>query len=193
MNMPLMNLELRVEADIVLARQRARQIAALLGFAQLDQARIATATSEIARNAVQYAGGGRVEFLVETAPAPGLLIRILERGPGINDLQAILDGEYVSPTGLGLGIIGAKRLMDQFTIESGAGAGATVSMAKTLPNRTSGITPPEVARISAELARQCTRGITGGAPAAEPGTTQHPARAAPEPGRDRPDAQPRAR
>jgi anti-sigma regulatory factor (Ser/Thr protein kinase) len=53
-----MNLELRTEADIVLARQRARQIAALLGFAQLDQARIATATSEIARNAIQYGGGG---------------------------------------------------------------------------------------------------------------------------------------
>ena len=62
MNMPLMNLELRIEADIVLARQRARQIAALLGFAQLDQARISTATSEIVRNAIQYAGGGRVEF-----------------------------------------------------------------------------------------------------------------------------------
>jgi signal transduction histidine kinase len=159
MNMPLMNLELRVEADIVLARQRARQIAALLGFAQLDRARIATATSEIARNSIQYAGGGRVEFLVDTGPAPGLLIRVLERGPGINDLHAILEGEYVSPTGLGLGIIGAKRLMDQFAIESRAGAGATVSMAKILPNRTRPITPAEMARISAELARQAPKGL----------------------------------
>ena len=65
MNMPLMNLEVRLELDIVLARQRARQIAGLLGFAQLDQTRIATATSEIARNTLQYAGGGRVEFSVE--------------------------------------------------------------------------------------------------------------------------------
>jgi signal transduction histidine kinase/CheY-like chemotaxis protein len=159
MNMSLMNLELRMEADIVLARQRARQIAALLGFAQLDQARIATATSEIARNAVQYAGGGRVEFLVETGPPPGLLIRVLERGPGINDLHAILEGEYLSPTGLGLGIIGAKRLMDRFAIESGVGSGATVSMSKILPNRTNGITPPEMARISAELARQAPKGL----------------------------------
>ena len=59
--MPLINLEVRVEYDIVLARQRARQIAALLGFGLLDQTRIATATSEIARNSVQYGGGGRVE------------------------------------------------------------------------------------------------------------------------------------
>jgi signal transduction histidine kinase/CheY-like chemotaxis protein len=159
MNMPLLNLELRIEADIVLARQRARQIAALLGFAQLDQVRIATATSEIARNAIQYAGGGRVEFLVEAGPAPGLLIRVLERGSGINDLQAILEGEYISSTGLGLGIIGAKRLMDQFAIESRTGVGATVSMSKTLPNRTTGISPPEMARISAELARQAPKGL----------------------------------
>jgi signal transduction histidine kinase/CheY-like chemotaxis protein len=159
MNMPLINLELRIEADIVLARQRARQIAALLGFAHLDQARIATATSEIARNAIQYAGGGRVEFVVETGAAPKMLIRILERGPGINDLNAILEGEYISPTGLGLGIIGAKRLMDQFAVDTGAAAGATVSMSKTLPSRTSNITPQEIARLSAELARQAPSGL----------------------------------
>jgi signal transduction histidine kinase/CheY-like chemotaxis protein len=159
MNMPLINLELRIEADIVLARQRARQIAALLGFAHLDQARIATATSEIARNAIQYAGGGRVEFVVETGAAPKMLIRILERGPGINDLNAILEGEYISPTGLGLGIIGAKRLMDQFAVDTGAAAGATVSMSKTLPTRTSNITPQEIARLSAELARQAPSGL----------------------------------
>jgi signal transduction histidine kinase/CheY-like chemotaxis protein len=159
MNMPLINLELRIEADIVLARQRARQIAALLGFSHLDQARIATATSEIARNAIQYAGGGRVEFVVETGAAPKMLIRILERGPGINDLNAILEGEYISPTGLGLGIIGAKRLMDQFAVDTGAAAGATVSMSKTLPSRTSNITPQEIARLSAELARQAPSGL----------------------------------
>ncbi len=159
MNMPLLNLELRIEADIVLARQRARQIAGLLGFAQLDQARISTATSEIVRNAIQYAGGGRVEFHVQTGPAPGLLIRILERGPGISDLHAILEGDYVSPTGLGLGIVGAKRLMDRFAIESGPGAGAVVSMEKSLPNRTGTITPVEIARLSAELARRAPSGL----------------------------------
>src|ERR1700675_4392748 len=102
--MPLINLEVRVEYDIVLARQRARQIAALLGFTQLDQTRIATATSEIARNAVQYAGGGRVEFFIESASSPALVIRVRERGAGIKELQSILDGQYVSPSGLGIGI-----------------------------------------------------------------------------------------
>jgi signal transduction histidine kinase/CheY-like chemotaxis protein len=159
MNMPLLNLEVRLELDIVLARQRARQIAALLGFAQLDQTRIATATSEIARNTVQYAGGGRVEFAVESGSSPALLIRIRERGPGINDLHAILEGEYVSSTGLGLGINGAKRLMDRFAIESTPGAGATVSMAKTLPYRATGITAQELGRISAELAKHAPQGL----------------------------------
>ena len=133
MNLPLLNLEIRLEVDIVLARQRARQIAALLGFAPLDQTRIATATSEIARNAVKYAGGARLEFIVESGPAPAMMMRIRERGPGIPDLQAILDGEYESSSGLGLGIIGAKRLMDRFDIESTPGAGSSVVMAKNLP------------------------------------------------------------
>ena len=64
-------LDVRLEPDVVLARQRARQIAGLLGFAPLDQTRIATAVSEIARNAFQYAGGGRVEFQVRPEPSPG--------------------------------------------------------------------------------------------------------------------------
>jgi signal transduction histidine kinase len=153
-HIPLLNLEVHLELDIVLARQRARQIAGLLGFSQLDQTRIATATSEIARNAFQYAGGGRVEFLVESGPKPALLIRVRERGPGIRDLRAILDGQYVSSTGMGLGIVGAKRLMDRFAIESGPAAGAIVSMAKALPHRTAAPTPQEIARISADLARR---------------------------------------
>ncbi len=157
--MPLLKLEVRVEYDIVMARQRARQIAALLGFALLDQTRIATATSEIARNAVQYAGGGRVEFSVEGGSPPAFAIRVLERGPGIRDLQQILDGEYVSSSGLGLGIIGARRLMDRFAIESLPGAGASVLLAKSLPHRTIALTPQELGRISAELAKNAPQGL----------------------------------
>jgi signal transduction histidine kinase len=157
--MPLLNLEIRVEFDIVMARQRARQIAALLGFALLDQTRIATATSEIARNAVKYAGGGRVEFSVESGTTPAFVIRIRERGPGIKDLQQILDGQYVSSSGLGLGIAGARRLMDRFAIESLPGAGATVLLAKSLPNRTTALTPQELGRISSELARNAPQGL----------------------------------
>ena len=71
MSLPLLTLEIRLEPDVVLARQRARQIAGLLGFPPLDQTRIATAVSEIARNAFQYAGGGKVEFLVEPGRLAG--------------------------------------------------------------------------------------------------------------------------
>jgi signal transduction histidine kinase len=159
MSLPLLKLELRLEVDTVLARQRARQIAALLGFDQLDQTRIATATSEIARNALQYAGGGRVEFLVESGRRPAYLIKIWERGPGIKDLQTILDGRYVSTTGLGIGILGAKRLMDRFEIETTPSAGVIVSMAKNLPNRMMALAPQELARISAELARHAPKGL----------------------------------
>jgi signal transduction histidine kinase len=157
--MPLLNLDLRLEVDVVLARQRARQIAALLGFTQLDQTRIATATSEIARNALQYAGGGRVEYFVESQPAPALLIRVRERGMGFKNLERILDGDYVSSTGLGIGITGAKRLMDRFAIESTPGVGAAVSMAKNLPHRAAPLTPQELGRISADLARYAPQGL----------------------------------
>jgi signal transduction histidine kinase len=157
MSLPLLTLEVRLEPDIVLARQRARQIASLIGFAPLDQTRIATAISEIARNSFLYAGGGRVEFLLEPGPPPGFLIRVRERGPGIKDLQVILDGHYVSPTGLGLGILGSKRLMDRFEIESSE-TGSTVTMVKTL-NGHAAFSPKDLARISAELAQHKPQGL----------------------------------
>ncbi len=159
MSVSLLNIEVRLEADIVLARQRARQIAALLGFTQLDQTRIATATSEIVRNAVQYAGGGRVEFLLESNATQALLIRIRERGMGIKDLQTILDGQYDSPSGLGIGITGARRLMDRFEIESESGNGVVVVMGKFLPSRVNAISPQDLSRLSAELARHAPRGL----------------------------------
>jgi signal transduction histidine kinase/CheY-like chemotaxis protein len=158
MSLRLMTINVRHEPDVVLARQRARQIAGLMGFPPLDQTRIATAVSEISRNAFQYAGGGTVEFQVRSVPAPGLLIRVHERGPGIKDLQAILNARYESPTGLGVGILGAKRLMDRFEIESSEG-GVTVTMVKALPKRTAPMTSHELARISAELAQHAPQGL----------------------------------
>ncbi len=159
MTVRLLALDIRQEPDVVLARQRARQIAGLLGFPHLDQTRIATATSEIARNAFLYAGGGTAEFLVEQGASPSLLIRVLERGPGIENLQAILDGDYVSSTGLGLGIIGARRLMDRFEIANSPGGGVTVTMAKSLLKRSVDLSPQELSRISAELARNAPQGL----------------------------------
>src|SRR6185436_6906056 len=95
------------EHDVVIARQRARQLARLLDFDRRDQTWIATAVSEIARNAVEYGGGGKVAYLVDVeASPPRLSIRVSDDGPGIADLDAVLSGSYSSPTGMGLGIVG---------------------------------------------------------------------------------------
>src|SRR5512138_3320706 len=118
----ILTAEIRTEPDVVLARQRARQIAALLGFDGLEQTRLATAVSEVARNAVQYAGGGRVAFELTRHP-PALLVRVSDRGPGIANLQDLLDGHYRSSTGMGLGLLGARRLSDHFEIETGRDRG----------------------------------------------------------------------
>src|SRR5215813_7893687 len=118
MRWPVLTVTIKYEHDVVVARQHARQIAGLLGFDAQDQTRIATAVSEIARNAFQYAGGGKVEFLLEGGPPQKLLVRVRDRGPGVQDLNAVLEGRYASPTGLGLGIIGVRRLMDAFQIDS---------------------------------------------------------------------------
>lgn len=128
--------ELRVDDDLVLARHRAREIAALLGFGQQDCTRIATAVSEIARNAFRYATGGRVSFALD---ATDFVVTITDRGPGIADLDSVLNGTYVSTTGMGMGIVGAQRLVDQLTLETTA-AGTTVVLRKRLPEKTAATT-----------------------------------------------------
>ena len=135
MSAPILTLEIRFEQDVVLARQRARQVAALLGFDNQDQARIATAVSEIARNVFNYARVGRATFRIEGQTVPQLLaIEIADQGPGIANLKRILSGRYRSETGMGLGILGARRLMDWFRIESEPGRGTTVSLKKLFPS-----------------------------------------------------------
>src|SRR5579862_5070661 len=127
MPLSILSVTIHYENDTVAARQRARQIARLLGFENQDQTRISTAVSEIARNAFNYAGGGRVEYLLEGKSAPQLfIVKISDSGPGIRDLSAILEGRYRSSTGMGLGIIGARRIMDQFQVDSVPGKGTTI-------------------------------------------------------------------
>src|SRR5438445_2429937 len=100
-------LRLEEETDIVAARQRTRQVNTLLGFDHQDQVRIATAVSEIVRNALQYASGGRLEYLFHMHAQPQRLeVRVSDNGGGIAQLDRILDGSYQSPTGMGLGVIG---------------------------------------------------------------------------------------
>jgi len=151
----ILSLALHAERDVVLARQRARQIAGLLGFDTQDQTRIATAVSEIARNAVTYARGGKIAFRLEGATPPQVLVvEVTDEGPGIAELAGILEGRYRSPTGMGVGIVGARRLMDQFDIATRAGGGTIVALKKLLPSRAPFVGPHAVAYIGETLARE---------------------------------------
>jgi signal transduction histidine kinase/DNA-binding response OmpR family regulator len=147
----LLTVQIRHEHDVVGARRRARQIAAALGFDVHEQTRIATGVSELARNAFRYAGGGTVEYLIEGATAPQVFTaRVSDHGPGIGNLSLVLSGRYQSTTGMGLGIIGTRRLMDAFDITSGP-AGTVVTIKKILPRKTGLLTPKTVQDISARL------------------------------------------
>jgi signal transduction histidine kinase/CheY-like chemotaxis protein len=142
----------RHEQDVVTARQRAREIARLVGFDGQDQTRIATAVSEIVRNAFRYASGGKVEFAIEGASTPQLLlIRVRDKGPGIPDLAHVMSGNYRSATGMGVGIIGAHRLMDKVEIDTRPAAGTDVRLTKILPPRAPLITQEMFSRITTQL------------------------------------------
>ena len=134
MTLNLITIDIRFENDVVLARQKARTIAAALKFDPQDQTRIATAVSEIARNTFQYGGGGRAEFRIEPTPENMLIIALRDQGKGIANVDQIMGGRYVSQTGMGLGLLGAKRLMDHFHLQTSA-AGTTVVLGKRIPAR----------------------------------------------------------
>ena len=153
MNATLLTRSLQYEQDVVSARHRARHLAALLGFENQEQIRIATAVGEIARNAFRYARGGKVEFRVEEEPERRFLILIEDKGPGIPELKNILEGRYVSETGMGMGLVGARRLMDYFHIESKEGQGTKVVLGKALPRRGKRITAEYIRQITADLAK----------------------------------------
>ena len=154
MTSPLFTVAIRYEHDVVLARQRARHITALLGFDTQEQTRLATAVSELARNAFQYADGGKVEFFVEGKTIPQLFrVKVTDSGSGIANLQEILDGQYHSKTGMGLGIIGARRLVDQFHIESAPGAGTIVWLTKLFPKGVPALQPAALTNLLDRLAQ----------------------------------------
>jgi len=122
------------EDGIVFARQTARETARRLGFGMVDQSRIATAVSELARNVVRYATDGRGEAIVrevtDQTRGAGLEIVVRDEGPGIANVdQALRDG-FTTGSGLGMGLPGARRLMDDFAIDSAPGRGTTVTIRK---------------------------------------------------------------
>jgi len=125
--------DVRSEADIVNARVRAKAIAEALGFSYTDQTRIATAVSELARNAFQFAGGGKVTIKPADGKArKGIEIIVEDHGPGIENLELALKGGYSTAGGLGLGLSGSKKLMDEFDIKTEIGKGTVVTIRKWL-------------------------------------------------------------
>ena len=151
----ILKMAIRLEEDIVAARQRARQMAAVFGLDGQDQIRFATAVSELVRNVYQYASKGLVEFLFDEKSDPQcLLVRVTDSGPGIADLNAVLSGEYVSETGMGIGLLGAKKLMDEFHIESSQGKGTSITIGKHIVRKGAKIGPSDLRKIVEKLASE---------------------------------------
>lgn len=124
-------LEIRTSNDIVRVRQRVRELAIELGFSLVDQTKMVTATSELARNTLEHGGGGaaRVELLSDIGRR-GLRVICEDAGPGIPDVERALQDGFTTRSGLGLGLGGARRLVNDFTIDSAPGAGTRVAIVR---------------------------------------------------------------
>ncbi|NJN68079.1 MAG: anti-sigma regulatory factor [Chloroflexaceae bacterium] len=115
------------DLDIVAARSMARDIAKVLGFRAIDQARIATAVSELARNILLYAGTGEViARSIDRNGRKGIEVEFRDQGPGISDIDQVMQDGYTTSRGMGMGLPGARRLMDDFEIQSQVGVGTTI-------------------------------------------------------------------
>jgi serine/threonine-protein kinase RsbT len=123
-------ISIHADGDIVAARQAARELASRLGFSKTDLTLIATAVSEVARNIVRFAGSGEVVIELVDGARRGVRVLARDTGPGIADVEKALADGYSTYNGLGLGLPGARRLMDEFAIVSEIGRGTTVTMTK---------------------------------------------------------------
>jgi serine/threonine-protein kinase RsbT len=123
--------EVRSDQDVVRVRQLVRTVAVAVKLSLVDQTKIVTAASELARNTLVYGGGGTVEVTrVENGRRVGLRIVFADQGPGIPDLGLALTDGYTTGGGLGLGLSGARRLVDEFDIDTAVGQGTTISVTK---------------------------------------------------------------
>jgi len=121
----------RVEQDVVLARQSVRKLAIECGLRLVDQTKLVTAASELARNTVIYGGGGDMDWeFLEDGHRKGLRLVFRDEGPGISDLKLAMTDGWTSGSGLGLGLTGSKRLVDEFSLESSPGAGTRITICK---------------------------------------------------------------
>lgn len=124
-------IEIRSSDDVVKVRQQTRTMAVQAGLSLVDQTKIITAASELARNALEYGGGGEMRMeVIENGGRPGLRLTFEDHGPGIADVQQALKDGFTTGSGLGLGLGGAKRLSNEFSIESKVGVGTKVTIAR---------------------------------------------------------------
>ena len=122
---------IRTDADVVTARQEARTMGAALGFSSTDLTLLATAISEIARNITTYAGEGEVALRVRTESGrAGIEVVATDEGPGIADVELAMQDGYTTGNGLGLGLPGTRRLVDDFELDTTPGAGTRIRMVK---------------------------------------------------------------
>lgn len=123
-------LGLKTEPDVVAVRRRVREVSAQLGFSLVDQTKLVTAASELARNTIIYGGGGELEVQMLNGPRTGVRLTFMDQGPGIPDLDMALRDGFTTGSGLGLGLGGAKRLVNEFEIVSRVGEGTKVTITR---------------------------------------------------------------
>ena len=121
---------IKSEPDVVTVRRRVREVSAQLGLSLVDQTKIITAASELARNAIIYAGGGTMQLQTLNGPRVGLRLTFEDHGPGIPDIELALRDGFTTGSGLGLGLGGSKRLVNEFDIVSRPGEGTRITITR---------------------------------------------------------------
>jgi serine/threonine-protein kinase RsbT len=122
------NVPVASEPDVVTVRRRVREVSATLGFTLVDQTKVVTAASELARNTLIHGGGGQLQIATLNGPRVGLRLTFEDQGRGIPDIQLALRDGFTTGSGLGLGLGGAKRLVNEFDISSEVGKGTRITV-----------------------------------------------------------------
>jgi serine/threonine-protein kinase RsbT len=124
------NVPIKSEPDVVTVRRRVREVSAQLGLSLVDQTKIITAASELARNTIIYGGGGTMQVQTLNGPRVGLRLTFEDHGPGIPDVELALRDGFTTGSGLGLGLGGSKRLVNEFDIVSRLGEGTRITITR---------------------------------------------------------------
>ncbi len=123
-------LGVKTEPDVVAVRRRVREVSAQLGFSLVDQTKVVTAASELARNTIIYGGGGTMQMETLNGPRVGLRLVFEDKGPGIPNIEIALRDGFTTGSGLGLGLGGSKRLVNDFEIASRVGEGTKITITR---------------------------------------------------------------